>query len=247
MKISWFLAAALIFLNPGKGLTLERIQLEDSVALDRVPEVVVPGGHSVVLSFKNNQFIQSVWLDDPSILTLTTDRQLCIGGAIDIEQCGFSQFIRLTMVNRASAVNAPLVELNGPSFSSGGGESTLLTVITTDGAGMNRQVYQFTVVTTLIRTPNISLVEIVPSRQGLTIAAIKNGAVFALANGSADRRSDDWQRLELFVELVEARGRSISSAIRESNVSVQLLNYLQELGSGSRYQFSPVLSLEEAR
>ncbi|MEO1349086.1 MAG: hypothetical protein AAFW84_09850 [Cyanobacteria bacterium J06635_15] len=241
------LAAFLSFLLGGttdfSAIALERMEIDTQAAQERVPVITVPGGHSVVLSFDNGQYIHSIWLDDQSILGIATDRPLCGDENANDSECGFARTIRLQRLSGQ-------LDLSGPSFSTNVGEATLLTVITTDNRGDNPQTYQFLADTTAQAPSNVSYVSIVPAsaqapdslsilqerlqeRSGANydIEAIKTGREVAIAQGLANQASQAWLALENFIDLVENNGYQINVAISESAVSIELLDELQRLSS----------------
>ncbi len=220
---------------PASALT--RTEIAADTAIKTVPEIVVPGGHSVVLSFENDQYIQAIWVDDPAILGVATDRPLCDETASN-GGCGFASSARLTRLNGA-------LSLPGSSFSQGDGLATLITVITTNANGDRRQTYQFLANTTSSSTSNVSLVSIVPAMSAsrlesplrlpgeYSVTSIRSGRNIALDQGIADVDSAAWRALEAFISMVDS-GTDTQQAIRESQVPTSLLSELQQMGELSR-------------
>lgn len=223
----------LALLAPGaQGLT--RIEIEDP--RDIVPEISVPGGHNVVLSFQNGRYVQAVWVDDTSILGVATDRPLCDGQSSN--NCGFATTLRLTKLTGA------LTSLQGASFSQGQGRTTVLNVITSDRSGQNNVTYQFAVQTG--GASGVSQVAIVPeattsseatrptlSRQkpvtAIDIELVSSGMNSVIESGRADTSSNAWAALTHFFALV-GDGTNITTAATESGVNLQLLTELERIG-----------------
>lgn len=220
---------------PSPSIALRRLEVDENRLHDTVYEINIPNGHSVVLSLDNNQYINSIWIDNPAGLGVITDRNLC-SDSQDGGNCGFAQYIRLTRLPK-TAQNEPLEELSGPSFSSGQGEeSTLVTIITTNLRGGNRQAYQFLATATGSRSSEVSLISIIPHSNSniVSIEAIKNGRIIAIHQGMADEDSEAWQSLEYFLSLINER-YSVEEAIQVSSVPLELLNRLQQLNNDSRH------------
>ncbi|MEO1396010.1 MAG: hypothetical protein AAFV90_24195 [Cyanobacteria bacterium J06634_5] len=242
MNRSFFsgLIASFTLLWAMPSLALTRTEIDDSTAMSTVPTVTVPGGHSVVVSFDNNRFIQSLWIDDPAILGATTNRPLC-GQQAASNGCGFATAVRLTQLTGA-------LDLPGTSFRQSNGLATLVSVSTTNAQGTDPRIYQFTVNTTGNTTSNTSLVSIVPSRdttnasstdtlQALrrpgrgryNLSEIRSGHGTAITRGIADVESDAWLALEEFLIMTD-EGISIAKAINDSGVPAALLTELERLG-----------------
>ena len=225
MKTVPVVAALLFSALAAPASALERLTLGTPEALSGVPEIIVPSGHSVVLEFKNGHFIQSVWVDDQSILAVATERPLCPrAGGRSTDSCGFASLLRLRRLSGALAIP-------GTSFSQGGDPSTVLTVLTTDRAGGNPQTYQFTVVTTDQRPSPYSHISILPtqSRQAYDLNAIERGIQVAIRDGLADHDSIEWSRLNRFLQLVQSQV-PMALAMDHSAVSPELLQALERLG-----------------
>ena len=231
------MAALSATVSPARALT--KLEITDRTARETVPEIIVPGGHSVLLSFNNDRYIQSILIDDPSILGVATDRTLC-GGQSASSGCGFATAMRLTQLSGG-------IDLPGASFSSGGGLATIVSVVTTDRTGGDSEIYQFLVNTTGTVTSDISMVSIVPSsgstnrqptdsllentrRNDFDLPKIESGQRSAIQQGIADTNSEAWQALEQFLELTD-KGQSVSDAIAESGVPTALLGELERMGS----------------
>jgi hypothetical protein len=218
---------------------LEKIEITEDIAQGTVPEISVPGGHSVLLNFENDRYIQSVLIDDPRILGVATDRALCIGQSTG-GGCGFASAMRLTQISGG-------LDLPGVSFSQGNGLATVVSVMTTDRSGDDSEVYQFLVNTTG-SSSDVSMISIVPSsqqpvetevssslgrnttRSSFDISQIKAGRQSAIDQGLADTDSDSWLALEEFIGLVE-EGESVANAIAKTEVPVALLTELERMGS----------------
>ena len=226
-QIIGFIAAASI-LTFESALALQPMQLEDATVQASVPELTVPDGHTVVVSFENDEFIQLIWVDDPGILGITTDRPLCRAD-VDSATCGYATLLRLRQLEST-------LPLPGSHFATDAGRSTLVSVATTDSAGANQAVYQFQVTLTADPSASSSLVSIVspqPPSTGIgalyDIEQIRTGRTLALSQGLADIESSEWQAFEAFMALVD-EDAPLAQAILESNVSPRLLQALQELG-----------------
>ncbi|MEM6453185.1 MAG: hypothetical protein AAF703_23070, partial [Cyanobacteria bacterium P01_D01_bin.105] len=221
---------------------LGRTQLPTEQALETVPKIVVPVGHSVVLSFDNDQYIQSLWIDDPSILGVTTNRPLC-GSQQRIGECGFATSIRLTQL-------AGHLDLPGTSFVRGEGRATLITVSTTGADGGGDQLYQFLLELSDAPTVEASLVSIVANEQipaaapqtpptlaalqrsrqsAYDIAQVERGRDMAVVQGLANVDSQAWQDLEEFLRLT-GNGVGVSAAMSQSGVLPILLKELERMG-----------------
>ncbi|MEM9946142.1 MAG: hypothetical protein AAF810_08775 [Cyanobacteria bacterium P01_D01_bin.36] len=215
---------------------LERTIIDDETAKTSVPVINVPSGHNVVVTMDNNQYIQSIWIDDPSILGVATDRPLCADGT-RASNCGSATAMRLTQLS--GAINLP-----GASFRQGHGLATVLTVLTTDSTGRSRETYQFTVnitnspsaishIAISSSSPQTALRDAVPpviAANALDFSAIKNGRDIALSTERANTDSPAWLRLEDFIQRVD-NGSEMSEAARESEVSLRLLSELERIGS----------------
>lgn len=232
------IAAVFISLFPLSAEAASRIRVPDSTFEDSAYTVNISNGHNTVIQLSNGLFISSVWIDDPSILGVATDRPLCEDGS-NSNNCGFVQLIRLTAING--------VDIPGQSFSTSGGRITLLNLIVTDRNGNNRQLYQFEV--KLAGSSNgVSVISIVPdgtrgvARENLTLPnrlrilsgnliPLRNGMAAAIAVGRADESSDAWANLLKFIELMESGDITVVEAIRESQVSTRLIATLEEMSS----------------
>jgi len=231
------IAAALLGI-PVPANALTKIEITEQVAQATVPEINVPGGHSVLLNFENGRYIQSILIDDPSILGIATDRALCTSQSSS-SSCGFASAMRLTQLS--GSINLP-----GASFSQSNGLATVVSVVTTDRSGTNSEIYQFLVNTTGSVTSNVSMISIVSnvsgndqnlpiirervSRTDFDLYSIKAGRRSAISQGLADTESEAWQALERFLDLAEA-GQSITEAILQTGVSTVLLGELERIGS----------------
>ncbi|MGB3766576.1 MAG: hypothetical protein WA947_08450 [Phormidesmis sp.] len=233
------LAAATLLAIAFPANALTKIEITEQTAQETVPEINVPGGHSVLLNFENGRYIQSILIDDPRILGVATDRALCTGQSSG--DCGFASAVRLTQLSGA-------IDLPGASFSQGNGLATVVSVMTTDRSGQDSEVYQFLVNTTGSVTSNVSMVSIVPStgaedqdvylpdisassgRTDFDLSSIEAGHGSALSQGLANTESEAWQALEQFLKLVED-GTSITEAITRTGVSTVLLGELERIGS----------------
>lgn len=231
------LAALLLAIaRPVSALT--KIEISEQTAQETVQEIAVPGGHSVLLNFENNRYIQSILIDDPSILGVATDRALCVGQSAG-SGCGFASAVRLTQLSGG-------IDLPGSSFRQGNGLATVISVMTTDRSGQNSEVYQFLVNTTGSVSTNVSMISIVPSasvndlpesdllasvgRTNFDLQGVAAGRENAISQGLANTKSDAWQALERFLELT-ADGESIAEAIARTGVSTDLLAELERMGS----------------
>ncbi|MEO0644900.1 MAG: hypothetical protein AAFZ17_01890 [Cyanobacteria bacterium J06650_10] len=223
----------MILSSPAKALS--KITVEDPI--DSVTEISVPTGHNVVLSFENNRYVQAVWIDDPSILGIATDRALCGQGGGN--GCGYATTLRLTRLTGANTA------LQGASFQQGNGRVTVLNVITTNASGGDNQTYQFAI--SVGGNSGISQVSIVPQStpdpssinrrlaanvdvSQLDIASVRSGMQVALDEGRANTSSAAWIALEQFIELVEA-GSQHSDAALQTGVSSRLLIELERIGN----------------
>lgn len=218
----------------GNGvIALERQTVADTTAASTVTPVMVSQGHSTVLNFVNGQYVQSVWIDNPNVLGVATDRPLCGSGG-DSNGCGNASSIRLTSLNGS-------LGLPGRGYASNGGTTTLVTINTVGNQGAIP--YQFEVTTNVPSSP-VSMVVIEstsvqsesdrPDLSVLTsridIEKVRAGMEAAISSGQADVDSDAWRSLESFLMLVE-RGQSVAGAMRISAVPVRLLNALQSMGA----------------
>ena len=220
------------------AIALTRQDISSQTALSSVPEITVPEGHSVVLQFQNDHYIQSLWIDDPTILGIATDRPLCSG--FNDNRCGFATSVRFTQLSGDIA-------LPGASFANDSGLSTLVSISTTNRAGNNPLIYQFLVNTVSSQTADISIVTITPNRQAATQVAednttallrsirpnydldkIRHGRELAVRQGIADTASEAWIALESFLVLTDS-GASIASAIQATEVPLRLLAELERM------------------
>lgn len=213
----------------------------DDIARSSVTDLSVPTGHSVVVSFENDRYIQSIWIDDPAILGVATDRALCTPSNQGGSSCGFASIARLTQLTGA-------IDLPGSNFSNGNGQITMVTFVTTDRSGENSELYQFMITAVPSSTANSSLVSIIQSQpreaaipgdarsmqrsavmRNYDINLIKRGRNRALSSGLADVESEAWNSLEDFISNVD-NGMSPREAVGETGVSPSLLLELQQMG-----------------
>ena len=231
--------AAILLASASPANALTKIEITEQTAQETVSEINVPGGHSVLLNFQNGQYIQSILIDDPSILGVATDRALCTEQSSS--GCGFASAMRLTQLSGG-------IDLPGTSFRQGNGLATVVSVMTTDRSGGDSEIYQFLVNTTGSVTSNVSMVTIVPSadvvdgdhtvsdllasvgRLNFDLSSINAGRRSAISQGLADTKSEAWQALERFMALTE-EGASITEAIARTGVSTALLSELERMGS----------------
>lgn len=229
--------AAISKISPAYALS--RVDIETQTALSSVPQVTVPTGHSVVLDFKNGDYIQSIWIDAPSLVGLTTNRPLC--STASSSDCGFATSLRLTQLT--GSLNLP-----GVSYADDG-LNTIISIQTTDRNGGNANIYQFVVNAISAATADATLISIVPAApaeepesvlstlrrqqrpQSFDLAAIRIGKAYARTSAQADMASEAWAQLETFMELAETL--PIAEAIARSGVSIELLSALQRFGDAS--------------
>ena len=225
--------ACLSWANVAKALT--RQEIPSNRALNNVSEITVPRGHSVVLQFQNDRYIQSLWIDDPRIVGIATDRPLC--GQIGGSQCGFATSARLTQLNGS-------LDLPGSSFVDGNGLSTLVSVSTTNRNGTNPEIYQFQLNLVTAQTAGTSLVSVVPNsprnapnnadsllrsiRPNYDLEKVKAGRDLAVEQGLADVNSNAWAALENFLILTDD-GIDIEEAIAATEVPIDLLAELERM------------------
>ena len=225
---------------PANALT--RIEIDDTTATTSIPTLEVPRGHSVVLTLDNGQYIQAIWVDDPSILGIATDRPLCSGGT-SAQNCGSASVVRLTSLGGS-------IDLPGASFGQGNGTATVITLITTDAGGTNRKTYQFTVnaitgrsdVSHVTITPTITTspsstqprgnIQAFREIESFDIDAVRAGRDIVLANGRANTNSIAWRNLEFFLSLLE-QNQDVESAATNSGVNRALLVELERTGLSS--------------
>lgn len=213
---------------------LARQEISTDTALSNVSEITVPRGHSVVLQFQNDHYIQSLWIDDPTIVGIATNRPLC--GQTGSRQCGYASSARLTQLSGA-------VALPGTHFSSQDGVSTLVSVSTTNRSGTNPQIYQFKLNIVNASTASTSLVAVVPDRSrseeytnsllrsirpNYDLEKIRTGRDMAVQQGIADTNSSAWLALENFLSMTQ-RGIGIEAAIDATAVSIELLAELERM------------------
>ncbi|EDX82586.1 hypothetical protein S7335_1290 [Synechococcus sp. PCC 7335] len=218
--------------NVAKALT--RQEIPSNRALSSVSEITVPRGHSVVLQFQNDRYIQSLWIDDPRIVGIATDRPLCSQN--NGSQCGFATSARLTQLNGS-------LDLPGANFVDGNGLSTLVSVSTTNRSGTNPQIYQFQLNLVTAQAASTSLVSVVPTSQSdanntdsllrlirpdYDLEKVKAGKELALERGLADVDSSAWTALENFLILTDD-GIAIEEAIAATGVPVELLAELERM------------------
>ena len=229
------------------AIAANRIKLKTSDALNQVIPVNVPVGHSVTLNFNNDQYIQTIWVDDPALLGVATDRALCATRRASGD-CGFASAVRLIQLNGS-------IVLPGVSYQGIGGRTSLVTITTTDSAGANAEIYQFEIAASGASQASASLISIVPdivtierqetrqetaepsisqrvrSQRPLNISRIREGRAMAIEQGIADLTSEAWQAFEKFIELSKDENFSISEAIVETGVPISLLHELNRMGS----------------
>lgn len=221
------LATALLCAFSPQVYALERLQIGEQDALNTVPKIIVPGGHSVIIEFNNEAYIQSLSIDDRAILAVAPlDRPLCDRASGPSDTCGSATILRLQRLTGALAIP-------GVSFSQDGDPTTLLTVITTDRDGRsNQQTYQFSIITTDQRPSSYSHISILPTQsfQSYDLSALEIGIQAVTQDGRADLESIEWGRLIRFMELIEANV-PVALAIEHSSVSPELLSQLETIGS----------------
>lgn len=243
MNISYVLAAliasTLISFFPDVAKANSKIRIPDTTFDNDSQIVNLSSGHSTTIQLDNGRYISSVWIDDPGLLGVATDRPLCEGGGNSSNNCGFAQTIRLVPVGG--------LDIPGQSYYTPSGMVTLLTMIVTDRSGNNRDAYQFEVRFTGV-SGGVSMLSIVPESQGnaparnLTLpnrmailsgnlTPLRNGMAAAIAAGQADESSDAWSNLLTFIDLVEEGDITIVEAIRESRVNTRLISALEGMSS----------------
>ncbi|NJM98896.1 MAG: hypothetical protein HC800_18630 [Phormidesmis sp. RL_2_1] len=225
---------------PASALT--RIEIDDITAATSISTLEVPRGHSVVLTLDNGQYIQAIWIDDPSLLGIATDRPLCADGTSTSSQnCGSASVVRLMSLGGS-------IDLPGTSFGQGNGTATVMTLITTDAGGTNRKTYQFTInaitgrsdISHVVITPTLgsdyaqSRVDVQAFRdiRSFDIDAVRVGREIVLANGRANTSSVAWQNLEHFLALLD-QNQDVESAAADSGVNRALLVELEHKGLSS--------------
>lgn len=228
------LPAAAFLLWSSAAQALARQEISTDTALSNVSEITVPRGHSVVLQFQNDHYIQSLWIDDPTVVGIATDRPLC--GQTGSNQCGYASSARLTQLSGA-------VALPGTSFSTQDGVSTLVNVSTTNRSGTNPQIYQFKLNIVEASTASTSLVAVVRDggrsenytnsllrsiRPNYNLEKVRIGRDMAIQQGIADTNSSAWLALENFLSMTQ-RGIGVEAAIDATEVSIELLAELERM------------------
>ena len=216
------------------AFSLTRQQVSDLTLTSRTERINLSNGHSVTLSMDNGKFIQSVWIDDPSLLGVASDRPFCDANA-NANNCGNIRLLRL--VSLSGALNLP-----GLNYQTDNGRATLMTIIATDANGGDSEAYQFeivmagssggvsrvSIVPEQVKVPSRAAARIRPAFSG-DIVAVELGMQQVMAEGRARTDSVHWENLQEFIETVND-GEAIGDAITQTGVSRELLAELESIG-----------------
>jgi hypothetical protein len=197
-------------------------------------QVFLSPGTGVSISVPDGEFIEKVWLDDPS--SIVVDANGCLSGLPRIGECkgGDATALHLRSIER---LNFPGVLVS---------RSSLLSVMAATGSG-KRNIYLFevipserakqTVFSIAIENPqpvpqSAPQVEVRPT--AIAAQAVERGAAIAASASLYPQNSPIWNRVRDFVSRLNA-GQSVKAAAAASGVSLELLYKLQTLGvlSGS--------------
>ena len=196
-------------------------------------QVFLSPGIGVSISVPDGEFIEKVWLDDPSAIVV--DANGCLSGLPRIGECkGEATALHLRAIER---LNFPGVLVS---------HSSLLSVMAATGGG-KRNIYLFevipsarakqTVFSIAIENPQpvpaiAPQVEVRPT--AIAAQAVERGAAIATSASLYPQNSPIWNRVRDFVSRLKG-GQSVRAAAAASGVSLELLYKLQTLGvlSGS--------------
>lgn len=190
-------------------------------------QVFLSPGIGVSISVPDGEFIEKVWLDDPSAIVV--DANGCLSGLPRIGECkGEATALHLRSIER---LNFPGVLVS---------HSSLLSVMAGTGGG-KRNIYLFEVIQSerakqtvfSIAIENPQPVPVAPQVEVRPIAiaaiAVERGASVAASASLYPQNSPIWNRVRDFVSRLKG-GQSVRAAAAASGVSLELLYKLQTLG-----------------
>ena len=203
------------------------------------PSITVPKGHTITLSFiPSGHFIQSIWLDDPSWVVLSTDTPLCqqVDGRPSQGNCGYASVVRIRQLAHpiSFSPNERTRILHDGNF------NTMLTVLAADQTG-ERFVYQFVLDLSHSHTNPYSTVRIIPtdnrppglirSQAQNQLLQIRRGLQRAQQQQLIDASSPEWSKLQAFFEIASSGRMTVENAIAQSGVSREFVNRLASMGA----------------
>lgn len=210
------------------NLRVKRVSVDAATgnSTTEIPTIELSPGYGVNISFiKSGEIVEKVWLDNPAIASLDVDG--CLSGIQKCEQEGAT----VLHLRRINPLNVPQL----PKTS-----SSLLTVVAKGNSG--RRVYLFRVAMS-DKAPKHHTIEVAPDlnmpRQNSDFLGVNNienlqsmsrGLKIAQQQGLISPNSRLWMRIENFFTNIKT-GESISSAARNSGISIQLVNRLIQLGT----------------
>lgn len=199
--------------SPVKTITVEQARGRSS----NLPIVLVWAGSGTNLNFiSTGETIQRVWLDDPSRITLDFDAPLCQSREGRSCSRASTSVIHLRRIHPLNLPGLPKAD------------STLLTVITEGVSG--RQLYQFRVAYGS-GSPQYSTVEIrANSSDFVNLNHVEHGLRVAISRGFVTSNAQTVTRINQFLRL-SRNGTEITTAARQSGISLKLVNKLAELGN----------------
>jgi hypothetical protein len=190
-------------------------------------QIFLSPGTGVSISVPDGEFIEKVWLDDPSAIVV--DANGCLSGLPRIGECkGEATALHLRSIER---LNFPGVLVS---------HSSLLSVMAATGGG-KRNIYLFevipsarakqTVFSIAIENPQpvpaiAPQVEVRPT--AIATQAVERGAAIAQTASLYPQNSPIWNRVRDFVSRLKG-GQSVRAAAAASGVSLELLYKLQTL------------------
>ena len=204
------------------------------------PTITVPKGHTITLTFHpTDHFVQSIWLDDPSWVVVSTDTPLCqqVNGGQTQGGCGYASVMRIRQLSHPISFTpnerTRIVQRNG-------GIHTILTVLAADSNG-EQYVYQFVLELINSSTNTYSVVRIIPtdtrppgviiSQSQNRLAQIRRGLQRAQQQALIDTSSPEWGKLQAFLEFASSGQITVENAISQSGVSREFVNRLASMGA----------------
>lgn len=232
---------------PAAASSIQSLTTGEASGEDNTPQIMIPRGHSVNLSFiASGEIIRQARIDDRSRILVRFDAPLC-GGASQGNCSNSAGASVITLSQLATPLKFAPNEKN--AYSQEGSYRTTLTVVTT--RGRQRALYTFELVTLNSSTTSIRTVQIVrgnrnvsnlPRAAGVSSAQrqstptidevvnqIQNGIQIAGQRKLISNPSQTWTNLQKFSAALAARQVSVEQAAAQNNVPLGIVDWLKTL------------------
>ena len=237
---------------PALATSLQTLTTREASGEDNVPQIRIPKGHAVNLSFiPSGETIRQVRIDDRSRILVRFDAPLCSGDSQNnCSSSGGASVITLSQL--ANPIRFDPNQKN--AYRQNGDYRTTLTVVTT--RGRQRALYTFELVMLNSSTTDIRTVQIVRSRNAVSslsrpaiapvsqqqaasaglptrtieeVEQIQAGIRIAGQRRLISNPSVTWTNLQKFSSAIATRQVSIQQAAAQNNVPLGIIDWLKTL------------------